>query len=481
MGAAISSSITLGLSYCCCTATGSLCNACLGSTAEGTTGRKRSVLLLTMAIAAALWFQYAVGPAIVSQKGTIWNTYRVIPGMGKMVYHSWHDGCEQYENDTPMLEQCAGNAGVFRPMAVVTLFFALMAVAAKVQPKLNREAWPAKYTIFSFAVLLTVFLSSGPLFTGIYLWMARAGATVFVLIQQVILIDVAYNWNEDWVDRADQADRLIYGSGNPWLRAVVATCVFLYLTTIAGTVLLYQHFSGCSENVWIITLTLIGVLVVTGIQLAGSEGSLLTSSMISFYITYLAYSMVSKNPNGLCNPQLGNSDVTGMVIGLSLTALSLAWTGWSWTAEERLNVDGVQSAKTMSSSTSAPLSSQGVNLDVPFLDPGDAPTSGLVMDAHDDFDTDADASTFHSRRPGGQVWKLNVVMALISCYVAMTLTGWGTLEAALTPDEDNHYHAANPTVGRFNMAMIGISQWCAILLYIWTLTAPVLYPDRDFS
>jgi len=70
-GAAISQAVTLGVSYCCCTVSGSLCNACLGSTAEGTTGRKRSVLLLSLATSIALWFQYAVGPAIVSQEGWI--------------------------------------------------------------------------------------------------------------------------------------------------------------------------------------------------------------------------------------------------------------------------------------------------------------------------------------------------------------------------------------------------------------------------
>jgi len=202
-GAAISSSITLGLSYCCCTAAGSLCNACLGSTAEGTTGRKRSVLLLSLAIALALWFQYAVGPAIVSQKGWIWSTYRWMPGVGKIVYHAWFDGCSQYENDKAMLEICAGNAGVFRPMAIVTWFFAISAVATKVQPSLNRQVWPAKYAMVFFAIALSVFLHSAPLFTGFFLWSARLGAMIFCFLQQLILIDVAYNWNEDWVDRAE--------------------------------------------------------------------------------------------------------------------------------------------------------------------------------------------------------------------------------------------------------------------------------------
>jgi Serine incorporator (Serinc) len=146
----------MGLSYCFCTAAGSLCNSCFGSTAEGTTGRKRSVLLLTMAIAAALYLQYAVGPAIVSQSGWIWKTYRLIPGLGQPVYRAWYDSCARYsvnssKNDDDdkmiLLKQCAGNAGAYRPMAVATFFFAIMAVAAKVQPSLNREAWPAKYTV----------------------------------------------------------------------------------------------------------------------------------------------------------------------------------------------------------------------------------------------------------------------------------------------------------------------------------------------
>ena len=78
---------------------------------------------------------------------------------------------------------------------------------------------------------------------------------------------------------------------------------------------------------------------------------------------------------------------------------------------------------------------------------------------------------------GRDIWKINVVMALISCWVAMTLTGWGTIEAA----DDISASMANPTVGRVNMAMLGISQWLAIGLYMWTLLAPRLFPDRDFS
>jgi hypothetical protein len=178
-----------------------------------------------------------------------------------------------------------------------------------------------------------------PLFTGFFLWTSRIGATVFVVLQQVILIDVAYNWNDDWVEKSNEADRISYGSGGSWLKAIVGMCVLMYSASIAGIGLLYHFFDGCPENTWVITLTLLGIVAMTALQLAGQDGSLLTSSVMSVYAVYLCFSIVSKNPNGSCNPRLGHNDVSGIVIGLTLTAISLAWTGWAWSAEQRLTVD----------------------------------------------------------------------------------------------------------------------------------------------
>lgn len=331
------STLSLAATYCACTSIGSLCNSCLGSTAAGTTGRKRSVLLLTWAVAIALWFQYQVGPSIVLGTGWIWNTYKAIPGSGKLVSNAWKAGCEQYEDD--LLGQCAGNAGVYRPMFLAFFFFLFSALATVAQPHLNREAWPAKYAVYGIAVFICMFIPNTPLFTGFFLWTARLGAAIFVVLEQVILIDVAYNWNDDWVEKSNDADRISFGDGGGWLKAIVGTCVFLYSLSIVGISLLYHYFDGCAENTWVITLTLLGIFAMTGVQLAGQDGSLLTSSVMSLYAVYLCYSIVSKNPNGSCNPLLGHNDVWGMVVGMTLTAVSLAWTGWSWSAEHRLSVD----------------------------------------------------------------------------------------------------------------------------------------------
>jgi len=461
----MSTLITMGLAYCACLSVSSLCNACLGSTAPGTTGRKRSVLLLAMAIGLALTFQYSLAPALVERHGWVWNLYSSIPGFGKWLHNAWAQGCTLEDSSAAQATTCAGNAGVYRPAAVSTLFFAMQAIATRFQPALNREAWPGKYGVFLFLVLFSMFISNS-IFTGLYVWLARFGAAIFMVLQQVILIDVAYNWNEDWVERSNVADRIEYGAGASWLHAIIGMALVMYAASFTGLGILAHYFGICAGNKAIIWLSFIGISSLTGVQLTGDEGSLLTSSVLSLYVTYLAFSIVSKNPTATCNPRLGHSDVMGIVIGLTLTAISLAWTGWSWSAEGRLNMEGVQKTHSVDPNT-AEKSSLGPNLDVPFLSEDEQQTSGIVVEQSRTASQD-DAAIANNQ----ELWKLNVIMCLISCWVAMILTGWGEIS-------DEH-SAANPTAGRVNMAMICISQWTAILLYMWTLLAPRLFPDRDF-
>jgi hypothetical protein len=66
-----------------------------------------------------------------------------------------------------------------------------------------------------------------------------------------------------------------------------------------------------------------------------------------------------------------------------------------------------------------------------------------------------------------------VVFILISCYYAMILTNWGTLQA--------DYSLAFPKSGSVAMWLQAAGQWIAILLYIWSMIAPKLFPDREFS
>lgn len=431
----------------------------------------------------ALYFQYSLAPSILGNESSWWNLFKGVPGVGKHILEGWTDGCDVYLNgenseQSRSYQECAGNAGVYRPTFFAFLFFFIASIASYFKPSLNRSVWPAKYSIYLVLVFCSVFVANHPLFSGIFLHLSRVGSMVFVVIQQIILIDLAYNWNDSWVGKADACDRLEWGSGAKWLRATIAACISFYILSFVGIGLLYHFFGACGGNTAIITMTLIGIVTVTVVQLSGTEGSLLTSSVISLYVTYLAYSSVSKNPHGACNPQLvKENDPWDIAMGLLLTAISLAWTGWSWTAEDRITAGGVKKPRSLV--VSGGNFQRGhdalLDLDDPFLDYHDdeLPPSGLALDGTNDDDDQYNHSS--------ELWKLNAILTAISCWVAMSLTGWGSISGAIIEEEGVEIHtAANPEVGKLNMVMIAISQWVALVLYAWTLLAPRLFPDRDF-
>ena len=69
---------------------------------------------------------------------------------GKLAYKAWRDPyCESYGNQ---VVECAGNGGAFRPTSGGAIFFLVSAVATKLVPAINREAWLAKYTVFAFFI-----------------------------------------------------------------------------------------------------------------------------------------------------------------------------------------------------------------------------------------------------------------------------------------------------------------------------------------
>lgn len=55
----------------------------------------------------------------------------------------------------------------------------------------------------------------------------------------------------------------------------------------------------------------------------------------------------------------------------------------------------------------------------------------------------------------------------------MVLTNWATLQA--------NSQISSPKNGDAAMWLQAAGEWIAILLYVWTLVAPKLFPDRDFS
>ena len=240
-------------------------------------GRKRSVLLLLMAIALAFIFQYGIAAAIV---GFDYSNY---------VTDAWLDGCQDYETEV-LINRCAGNAGVYRSAFSALVFYILAAIGVACKRTANREAWPAKYVLFLFLVLGMCFVPNEPLFLTVYLNIARVGGILFIIVQQIIFVDLAYNWNDSWVERSNAAEAEETGSGKKWLYAILVSCMFLFIGSIVAWGLLFHFFGGCTTNTVFITVTVVFCVLITGAQLSGEEGSLLASGIVTAYATSLCYS-----------------------------------------------------------------------------------------------------------------------------------------------------------------------------------------------
>jgi hypothetical protein len=352
-----------------------------------------------------------------------------------------------------------------------------MAVAAAGSPQSNNSGWCTKFMVYVVLVVGSMFTPSYVFDQHGFLNIARVGGAVFTVIQQIILIDLAYNFNDKFVANADEDDKNEPGSGDSWLKALLAISAIIMLGAYTALGFLFHYFGGCSTNDTFLWLTLVLTLFATGVQLTGDEGSLLTSAVMTGYATYLCYSAVSNNPNGECNPMLGNDSVLSVVLGLAIILASMAWTITSYASSmtemftssnagaESLIEEGGQQAKepvtgVVTGGDSAKYGATASDSNVQASTTGGEAFSSVRDSVGGDFD-------------GGQSWKLNLVLALMSTWFPMVLTSWGAVNENGT--------AANTTVGEVSMWMIVAAQWTALVLYSWTLLAPRLFPDRDFG
>jgi len=308
------------------------------------------------------------------------------------------------------------------------------------------------------------------------------GSVLFIIFEQLIIVDLSYNWNDSWVEKANKAEAEEAGSGQKWLAAILISCAILFSGALAVLIYMFVDFTGCPTNNAFVSLTLIFCIGLTAAQLTGEEGSLLSSASISAWACFLCYSAVSMNPDASCNPRKGEASPLSVAFGLTVSLISLCWTGWSYTAEDKLTTK-----KTDEENNNVVEEASGENVKKSNKVTGIVTGDGTNEDA----DADNNAATGAESRPAdynaeeqdgdddadphklSNSWRLNIALAAVACWSAMTLTHWGEIQSNGT--------LVNPNVSRVGMWMIIGSQWLVMTLYVWTLVAPRLFPDRDFS
>ncbi|KAG2547805.1 hypothetical protein PVAP13_9KG126600 [Panicum virgatum] len=272
--------------------------------------------------------------------------------------------------------------------------------------------------------------------------LSKFGSGLFLLVQVLMLLDFTNNWNDSWVEKDEQK----------WEIALLVVTVVCYLSTFAFSGVLFMWFNpsghDCGLNVFFIVTTLILAFAFAIVALHPQvNGSIMPASVISVYCAYLCYTSLSSEPDDYkCNGLHRHSkqvSLSALILGMLTTVLSV-----------------VYSAVRAGSSTT-------------FLSPPSSPRSGDKNPLLGDEETGKGNDKESEPRPVSYSYTFfHLIFALASMYSAMLLTGWTSAASEKSELMD---------VGWTTVWVRICTEWVTAALYIWTLIAPLLFPDRDFS
>jgi hypothetical protein len=174
-----------------------------------------------------------------------------------------------------------------------------------------RRWWGPKVLLWIILVIVSFFIPNGFfMFWGNYV--SLIGATIFILLGLVLLVDFAHSWSETCLENWENSPT----SSNLWQWILIGSTAIMYAFTITLTGLLYAYFAGsdCILNRFFISFNLALCIVITVmcvhplVQEYNPRSGLAQSGMVAAYCTYLIVSAISNHTHESqsCNPLRNN-------------------------------------------------------------------------------------------------------------------------------------------------------------------------------
>ncbi|XP_076645895.1 serine incorporator TMS1 isoform X2 [Halictus rubicundus] len=373
-----------------------------------------------------------------------------------------------------------GYLAVYRICFIISLYFFLMSVMMiKVRSSKDPRApiqngfWAIKYLLIIGGIIGAFFIPETS-FGITWMYFGMIGGFLFIIIQLILIVDFAHSWADEWVGNYNETE------SKGWYAALLGATFFFYAASITGIVLLYVYFThadSCALNKFFISFNLILCAITSVIstlpvvQEHHPRSGLLQSSIVTLYVVYLTWSGISNSPDHNCNPGFlqiisGNDadaknrvafdkeSIIGLIIWFSCVLYS--------------------SLRTVSKSSKITMSENILVKD-----------NGAVRNAGDQSLIDNEEGRNPDAENGNEakVWDneedtvaynwsfFHLMFALATLYVMMTLTNW------YQPNSNLETLNANTA----SMWVKIISSWMCLGLYTWSLIAPAILRNRDFS
>jgi len=320
----------------------------------------------------------------------------------------------------------------------------------QIRGKIQNGFWGPKIIIWLVATILTFFIGNS-FFIFWSKYIAILGSVLFMLIQLIILIDFSYSWVETFISNYENTDDKRY------MYVLIVSTFGMLIGAVILTFVMYVIFgkSGCSLNKVFISVNLVLCILITiisilpEVQYANPQSGIAQASMIVIYATYIVCSAISNEPDDKfhCNPFNKKTQVTSTILGVLFTFISIAY------STTRAAANGIF------------LGGDDDDVNVPLLD-----DSEKTKRSNDDTSSEVDES-FNDDEENGTAYNysfFHLIFAFAGMYIAMLLTDWNTIKS--TSD-------FNLIVGQSwsSVWVKIITSWLAILLYLWTVVAPVSF------
>ncbi|ETE65034.1 Serine incorporator 2, partial [Ophiophagus hannah] len=369
--------------------------------------------------------------------GTLVSIIMIIPGVEEKL-HKLPGFCEGSNSPVGIKVDCKAFLGlksVYRmcfATASFFFFFALLMLCVR-SSKDPRASIQNGFWFFKLLMLIGItvgaFYIPDGTFTSVWFYFGVVGSFLFVLIQLILLIDFAHSWSQIWLRNSDE------GNSKSWYAALFFFTFLFYAVSIAAIVLLYVYYTkpdGCTESKIFISLNLIFCIVVSvvsvlpKVQDAQPHSGLLQASIITLYTMYVTWSALANVP--------------GEPVLIQLIPLR----------QGIRSSDHTQVNKMMLTEESPAMLGGG--------------NTNLEDGVHRAYDNEEEGVTYNYTF-------FHICLFLASLYIMMTLTNW------YRPNETRQELTSPWTAVWVKIS----SSWVGLLLYLWTLIAPLALPDRDFS
>ncbi|KAF8622553.1 hypothetical protein AX15_006906 [Amanita polypyramis BW_CC] len=403
-------------------------------------------------------------------------------------------------------DKCYGVLAIHRICFALALFHCILsALLIGVKDTRDKRAaiqngwWGPKVLLWIVLIITSFFIPNGFfIFWGNYV--ALIGATVFILLGLVLLVDFAHTWSETCIEKWEESP----DNSNIWQWILIGSTAAAYIFTITMTGVLYAYFAGpgCGLNRFFISLNLALSILVTImcvhplIQEHNPRSGLAQSGMVAAYCTYLTVSAVSNHvhESSVCNPLRSNTDTAEgtrkvtVILGGVFTFLAIAYSTTRAATQSRALVgkskggqiqlhDNLDDHSELGTVTTQPGRTETPRYQAVLaaVQAGAIPASALEEEAWDEDDSEVGESRDDERHGTRYNYSwFHVIFAIGAMYVTMLLTDWNVVSQKESSGHNDVY------IGRSEVAMWMrvISSWVCMALYTWSLVAPTLFPDR---